>query len=76
MKEVKDLLEGLPEDFATLALYHFDESFFLEKIEHESPLLSPGDALRCAFDWEKSPQGYSFWATIHAEYGNVGYYEN
>ena len=76
MTEAKQLLAGLPDDYAALALERFDEIFFLNNRDKEEPFETAGDVLRAAFNWAGSEEGYEFWAGVHAEYGYAGIYLN
>lgn len=69
MKQAKQLLQQLPEKPAQLALINFDPQFYKEKLHLEEPLETPGDALRCAFDWGDSEEGYPYWVEVHENFG-------
>tara|TARA_R110000744_G_scaffold375718_1_gene489384 strand:+ start:4395 stop:4625 length:231 start_codon:yes stop_codon:yes gene_type:complete len=76
MKKAKKLLSSLPDNWHARALLNFDEEFFNIHQEKEEPIETAGDALRCAFAWEDSVEGYEEWAGVHASYGNIEFTKN
>lgn len=72
METTKDkilrLLDTLPEPYNKQSIANYDHSFYEDGVT----INNNNDALGCAFDWEKSPQGADYWLALrrHLEDGD------
>lgn len=59
MKTIREWLEELPEPYRTQAIENTEDELLLERVE------SLKKAVKCAFIWNKSPQGHEYWSELH-----------
>ena len=64
MKTIKQWLEELPEPYRTQALENYDENYLNKIIEIKDCL----DALRFAFDWSNTSQGFNYWQSFYGDF--------